>query len=624
MLPVLLGALGVSGALYLLLNLWWPGWYLDWYYRRCLMRVTAGLTDALAKKKFLIDVFEDFVKATPNKAFIIFNDKKFSYEEMDKMANKTARACAEIGIKPGAIIAIMIYNEPAIIWTYLGLMKMGYQIAFINFNLRTHSLAHSINSSGAKVLIVGQGDELTQAVQEVLPELRDVTVYVQGGAIEQKPPPFLSFDLVMSRVSSDGIDKSVRNHVLPFTTNVFIYTSGTTGLPKPAVITHLRTIAAGNVFNSFGMTADDVVYESLPMYHSAALMVGFANTVNKGATMVLRSKFSAHHFWDDCRKHNVTIIQYIGEICRYLVAQPRSKDDGVHNIKIAFGNGLRQDIWEEFKNRFKIPRVLEFYGATEGPVGMTNLTNKVGACGRSSPYLRKFTPAAFVKFDLEAQAPLRNKQGFCVPIGPDEVGLLIVPLLEGRTFFQGYRKKEDTDKKILTDVFVKGDRYYNSGDLLRVDKEYYIYFSDRVGDTFRWKGENVSTTEVSNILTDLDFVHDACVYGVLVPGTDGRAGMAALHLNDPGLPTLMPSMLTTLSQHVRQTLPVYARPRFIRIQKELSMTSTFKQQKTVLVQEGFDVTSINDPLFYWNSGTQSYMPLDYTVYTQIMAGKVPL
>ncbi|KAL4227252.1 hypothetical protein ACF0H5_012698 [Mactra antiquata] len=569
----------------------------------------------------LIDVFEDKVKAIPKKAFILYKESTYTYEDMDKMANKAARAAIEIGVKPGSTIAIMIHNHPSIVWSYLGFMKAGYQIALINIYLRSRPLSHSINSSGANVLILGEDPVLSEAILEIKDDIPNITTYVLGSS--KQSTLFLSFDLVLSRVSDVTLDKNIRKHVLPTTPNMLIYTSGTTGLPKPALVTQVRTLGAAFGFEVFSISSDDVVYEPLPMYHSAALMIGFGNTITSGCTMVLREKFSASHFWEDCRRYNVTIIQYIGEVCRYLLAQPKSKDDKNHKVKVAFGNGLRQDIWTEFKERFNIERIVEFYGATEGPVGLINFTNRTGACGRSSPYMRQFNPTMFLKYDLEAQAPMRNKAGYCIPIDRDEVGLMVVPLIDGKTSFQGYRgKKEDSEKRLLYDVFEKGDKYYNSGDLFRVDKDYYVYFNDRIGDTFRWKGENVSTTEVSNILTDLDFVTDANVYGVLIPGTEGRAGMAALHLTDSNIGTLSPAMIASLSKHVRTVLPSYARPRFIRIQKQFDMTSTFKQQKTILVREGFDMNVISDPIFYLDISTYFYRPLDHEIYKQIMAGNI--
>ncbi|XP_052792172.1 long-chain fatty acid transport protein 2-like [Mya arenaria] len=625
MLAVLAGSLGVSGALYLLLRLFWPGWYLDWLYRRNSLRLGAIVMGYLEQGKYLIDIFEEQVKRWPKKALIIFQDRKYSYEYFDQKSSQAGRAGIEIGIKPGSTVAIMIYNEPEFVWTYLGFMKVGYQTACINYNLRSKSLAHSINASGATVLILGQGPELHQAIQEILPDISGITVYVQGPLPEPKPISFLSFDLVMNNISDAPIDRSARKHITPFSTNVLIYTSGTTGLPKPAPVNHLRTLGAGSSFETFNMTSEDIVYEPLPMYHSVGLLLGFGSCVTKGATMVLRDKFSAKHFWEDCRKYDVTVIQYIGEVCRYLVAQPKNKLDGQHKVRVAVGNGLRQDIWTEFQSRFKIPRIIEFYGATENPSGSVNLTNKVGACGRASPYLRQFSPVAFVKWDLEAQAPFRNRQGFCVPVRPDAVGLLIVPLSEGRFSFQGYRgPKEDTEKKILRDVFEKGDQYFNSGDLMRIDKEYYLYFNDRVGDTFRWKGENVSTTEVSNILTSLAFIHDANVYGVAIPGTDGKAGMVSFHMTDEGATSLSPTMLAQISRHVNEMLPGYARPRFLRFQTQPELTSTFKQLKAILVREGFDPTQVRDPLYFLDPSTQVYRPLDNTAYTQIMAGNVPM
>ncbi|WAR00669.1 S27A2-like protein [Mya arenaria] len=626
MLAVLVGSLGVSGALYLLLRLFWPGWYLDWIYRRNSLRLGAVLMGYLEQEKYLIDIFEEQVKRGPKKALIIFQDRKYSYEYFDQKSSQAGRAGIEIGLKPGSTVAIMIYNEPEFVWTYLGFMKVGYQTACINYNLRSKSLAHSINASGANVLILGQGPELHQAIQEILPDISGVTVYIQGPLSEPKPVTFLSFDLVMNNLSDAPIDRSIRKHITPFSTNVLIYTSGTTGLPKPAIRDHQSCVkSALSGRQRCQMVAGDVLYEVLPLYHSSALIVGFGTVLSSGATMVLRDKFSAKHFWEDCRKYDVTVIQYIGEVCRYLVAQPKNKLDGQHKVRVAVGNGLRQDIWTEFQSRFNIPRIIEFYGATENPSGFVNLTNKEGACGRASPYLRQFSPVAFVKWDIEAQAPFRNRQGFCVPVGPDAVGLLIVPISEERFSFQGYRgPKEDTEKKILRDVFEKGDQYFNSGDLMRIDKEYYLYFNDRVGDTFRWKGENVSTTEVSNILTSLDFIHDANVYGVAIPGTDGRAGMVSFHMTDEGATSLSPTMLTQISRHVNKMLPGYARPRFLRVQPQLQLTSTFKQLKAILVREGFDPIQVRDPLYFLDPATQAYRPLDNTAYTQIMAGNVPL
>ncbi|KAK3601064.1 hypothetical protein CHS0354_029290 [Potamilus streckersoni] len=439
-------------------------------------------------------------------------------------------------------------------------MKAGLPIAMINFNLRSRSLAHCILSSEAKILIVGEGEDLLKASTEILDEIPGVNVYCMSTKLGDGN--LKSFGSLMDSVNGSQMDRSVRNKVGFYSTCVYIYTSGTTGLPKPAIVPQVRMIVAGCTWSAFDMAENDVTYITLPLYHSAGLLIGVGNTITSGATLVLRGKFSTSHFWEDCRRHNVTVIQYIGEVCRYLVSGPK------------------------------------------------RLTND---------------PVAFVKFDLDTQAPARDKTGWCILIKPGEIGLGIVPLNTGRASFPGYKgKKEDTEKKLFRNVFEEGDVYFNTGDLFRVDTNYYLYFNDRVGDTFRWKGENVSTTEVSNVISELDFIHDASIYGVKIPGCEGRAGMASIHLKDPNQDRLSPIMLMKLSKHCNAALPAYARPRFIRVQKELDLTSTFKQSKENLKQEEFDITKIRDPLYYLHPTIDAYFPLDQTIYYQIISGNIPM
>ncbi|KAK3601065.1 hypothetical protein CHS0354_029291 [Potamilus streckersoni] len=620
---------GSSSLAFLIEKMFYPGFQEDLKYLKIIRKIQSFVAPRLAKGNLLADIFEEKVKEKPDKTFIICNNKLYSYSFVDQQANRVARAAMEIGLKQDNVVAIMVYNEPAFLWLYLGLMKLGIRTALINFNLRSRSLAHCIQVSEANTLLVGEGDDLINAVTEILHELHGIDVYHLGNSTDwthQVTSNFKSFHSLMESSSPAPVDRSVRNKVGPLNTCVYIYTSGTTGLPKPVIISHARVVGSGFSGQAYDMAEDDIIYICLPMYHSAALLLGIGNTITAGAAMVIRDKFSASHFWEDCRRHKVTLIQYIGEICRYLVARPKETLDGHHNIRVAFGNGLRPDIWTEFQTRFKIPRLLEFYGSTEGPIGFCNYSNIVGSCGRSSPFLRRMAQEVeFVKYDHHAQTAERDARGRCIPVEIGEVGLLIVPLIPGKTAFDGYKgKKESTEKKILRNVFQDGDIYFDTGDLMRVDNNYYLYFNDRVGDTFRWKGENVSTTEVSNVIAELDFIHDANVYGVTIPGCEGRAGMVAIHLKNPDLNRLTPSMLMALSKHCNSALPVYARPRFIRVQKELVLTATFKQQKVELIREGFDVTKIKDPLYYLNPTTNAYFPFDKTVYYQIISGNVPM
>ncbi|KAL8615939.1 hypothetical protein ACOMHN_034615 [Nucella lapillus] len=359
---------------------------------------------------------------------------------------------------------------------------------------------------------------------------------------------------------------------------------------------------------------DDIMYTCLPLYHSAGGGLGLFRVLSSGCTMVLRNKFSASHFWADCRKHRVTVIQYIGEIFRYILAQPPSELDSVHTVRGAVGNGLRKDIFEEVQRRYKIPRILEFYGATEGVSALMNISNVPGAIGRISPFLSLLDPdhKVLVKYDLATAIPLRDNNGRVMQIKPGEAGLFLskVPdiVLSTDRPFSVYKSSQDaTEKKLVRGAFKEGDMYFNYGDVLYLDSDYFVYFHDRIGDTFRWKGENVSTTDVANTLTRLDFIMDANVYGVTVPGHDGRAGMAALSLNDRE--TLTPEQRKEIFDLCHADLPVYARPLFLRVLHEDLLTGTFKQRKVELRDEGYDLAKVKDELYILDPKAATFSPL---------------
>lgn len=500
-------------------------------------------------------------------------------------------------------------------------MKIGVQVALINYNLRLNSLVNSIKASQAKILVVGTGEDLQEAVLKIIDDIDDVKVYTNDGKTPYLYDKISSFTDLVETASEQTPDRKLRSDVTIKSTCFLIYTSGTTGLPKPAIVTQLKSILFAHFFVLYGVGSEEIIYEPLPLYHTAGSMLGIGFAIAKGATVVLRSKFSASHFWEDCRKYNVTLIHYVGEMCRYLTSRPKTDNDQVHNVKIAIGNGLRTDVWTEFVDRFRIPTIGEFYGATELPVGFINVLNKFGSCGRSSPFLRKLIPCAFIKVDMTTQEPIRNSSGRCVPCNTGETGLLLVKMTKVQEFV-GYRGREkENEKKILHDVFVKGDQYVNSGDLFRIDDDYNLYFSDRLGDTFRWKGENVSTTEVSSTLSELGFIHDAVVYGVNVPGCEGRAGMACLCLKEPDCKFLNEKQLHEISIQVNTHLPSYARPLFIRIQSEIDLTGTFKQKKARLVQEAFDINKIQHIYYLPNSESQ-YTLMTNDIYQKIFNGNM--
>ncbi|XP_053221096.1 long-chain fatty acid transport protein 2 isoform X2 [Podarcis raffonei] len=391
------------------------------------------------------------------------------------------------------------------------------------------------------------------------------------------------------------------------------------GLPKAALITHERTLLACGLIIASGVTSADVIYTALPLYHSAALLIGVHGCILQGATLALRSKFSATQFWDDCRKYNVTVIQYIGEVLRYLCNVPKKDNDRNHRVRIALGNGLRADVWREFIRRFGNIRIFEFYAATEGNVGFVNYTGKIGAVGRLNYLHKKIMRYDLIKYDVEKDEPFRNEDGYCIKVPKGEVGLLVCKITRFAPFSGYVGAKSQTEKKKLRDVFQKGDLYFNSGDLLMIDHNNFIYFHDRVGDTFRWKGENVATTEVADILGLINFIQEANVYGVPIPGHEGRIGMASIRLTDgcefDG---------GQLYKHVVDYLPAYARPCFVRIQDAIEVTGTFKHRKVQLAQEGFDPAAIKDTLYFLNDKEKTYVPLTEDIYNSICSNQLKL
>ncbi|OWF46903.1 very long-chain acyl-CoA synthetase-like [Mizuhopecten yessoensis] len=587
-----------------------------------MIKTTVKIMKGLKAAEYLVDVFERQVAKDPKKTFLIFEDKSYSFEFVNEMANKVASIAMTWNLDLNDTVATVIYNEPAFVWTFLGLQKVGLADAFINYHLTAKPLLHSLKVSEAKVIIVGEGDELLESILAIKDGLHDTPIYVQGKSNSELPPGFLSMEDRMTCTIPANICKSLRSNVTDTSPMCFIYTSGTTGLPKPAIINQAKGIATSKMYSLFDYNEKDVVYVVTPLYHSAAATNCFFNSIDTGATMVIRKKFSASHFWEDVRKHNVTVIQYIGELLRYIVAVPKSPLDGVHNVRVAYGNGLRPDIWKEFQSRFKIPWIMEMFGATEGTAAIVNTTNKLGAIGRLSPLANVMAAVGFpmvrlIKYDLIEDAPVRDKDGRCVTIRPGEQGLFISPIPDTHTgFYKG--PKEMDEKKILRDVFVKGDFYFSFGDLVFLDRDYYIYFRDRVGDTFRWKGENVSTREVCDALSTIDFIHDVNVYGVHVPGTEGRAGMAAIALNDRDA-DVTSDMLRAIFQKCHQELPSYARPVFLRFQRDFIVTQTMKHRKVELVHDGFDPSKVTDPLYFIDNKNKTYSSL-----TTSVAGQLPL
>ncbi|PVD19597.1 hypothetical protein C0Q70_20087 [Pomacea canaliculata] len=581
-------------------------------------------------KSFLIDKFETHADKQPKKAMLIFEDSVYTYEFMELQANRVANAVRCLGLGFGDTVAMMIHNEPAFIWTFLGMQKLGISVAFINFNLSTKPLIHSILASDPKAFFVGHGKDwfdLLHAVSDVLDDLQGLPIYIQGCTGHEVPLGMNDFDSLMAQSLPVRTDRSVRKNLNKESILCYIYTSGTTGLPKPVYIRHSKSFGVSVMMQAVNFSTEDILYTCLPLYHGAGGAIGLFGVIERGATMILAQKFSSRHFWPDCRKHGATVIQYIGEILRYVLTQPPNELDCVHNVRAAIGNGLCKDIFMAFQERFKIPFVCEFFGATEGVKLIYNIANKPGAVGRLSPLLSKIEPFpnVLVKFDYATAQPIRDKNGHCIKVKIGEPGLLLskIPdeMRQGKDTVRLYKASDEAnEKKLVRNAFADGDLYFNFGDVLYLDKDYFLYFHDRIGDTFRWKGENVSTTEVSNVLCLLPFISDANVYGVQVPGHDGRAGMAAITLKEGD--NITEAQLKQLYQLCEDDLASYARPLFLRILSQSVLTGTFKHQKYDLVQEGYDLIKVTDPLYYHNSSAQTYSPLTAEVLPTFLQSRL--
>ena len=587
-------------------------------YIRTGLRLTRRVKDVKPDSTFTTaDLLEQWVAKTPDAPAIYFEDRVLSWKEMDQGACRVARWAMGQGIGKGDAVAILMENRPEFIMAWFGLHKIGAIGALINTNQTTAPLAHSLNISGARHLILGA--ELAGNFGTCLDRLESqMTVWAQGGAV----PGANDLDAALAELSPAPIPRPFRDGLTCKDKALYIYTSGTTGMPKAANISHLRM---QNMMHAFGAstnaTAKDIMYNVLPLYHSAGGNCALGAVFTVGGSVVLRRKFSASAFWDDCDRYKPTLFQYIGELCRYLLNAPPHPKEAAGHLRLAIGNGLRPEIWPAFQQRFKIPKVVEFYGATEGNVALLNFDGKVGAVGRIPNYARKRFPVFIVKFDVENEQPVRDPAtGFCIECAPGEAGEAIgrIDDNEPRTSFEGYSKGSDTQKKLMTDVFAKGDRFFRTGDLLKKDALGYFYFVDRIGDTFRWKGENVATSEVAEALSLFPGVKEANVYGVKVGDLDGKAGMAALvatpDLNVAGLPA-----------YLENQLPAYARPIFIRLlQQEMEITGTFKHRKVELVKEGFDPSALSDPLYWLDPESKTYKPLTPDAYAKLISGEVKL
>ncbi|KAM4860312.1 long-chain fatty acid transport protein 6 [Thomomys bottae] len=567
----------------------------------------------------LVTVLDKFLiqaKKRPEKPFLIYEGAIYTYQDVDRRSSRVANVfLSHSSLKKGDTVALLMSNEPDFVHVWFGLAKLGCVVAFLNSNLRAHSLLHCVRTCQPAALVVGA--DLLGNVEEILPSIpKEVSVW---GMKDSIPHGMASLQQKLSAASEDPVPRS--HHVTSElqSTCLYIFTSGTTGLPKAAVITHLQALKGSAGLWAFGCTSEDIIYITLPLYHSSGALLGISGCVELGATCVLKKKFSASQFWLDCKKYNVTVFQYIGELCRYLCKQPKREEEKGHQVRLAVGNGIRSDVWREFVDRFGDIKMCELYGATEGNICFMNHTGKIGAVGRTNFFYKLFFTFHLIKYDFQKDEPMRNKQNWCSTVKKGEPGLLISPVNTKNPFFGYAGSYKHTKNKLIFDVFKKGDVYFNTGDLMVQDQDNFIYFWDRIGDTFRWKGENVATTEVADAIGMLDFIQETNVYGVAVTGYEGKAGMASI--------ILKPNKsldLEEIYEQVVTSLPAYACPRFLRIREKMETTGTYKLQKFQLIEEGFDPLNISEPLYFMDNLKKSYVPLTKELYDQIMQGEIKL
>ncbi|CAH1100218.1 unnamed protein product [Psylliodes chrysocephalus] len=572
-------------------------------------------------KESVPKIFTKIAKSRPNKVSFYFEEEIWTFQRLEDFSNKVANYFIASGYQKGDTVALLLENRPEYVGIWMGLSKLGVITALINTNLISKPLNHCISVANVKALIFGS--DFQNVINDIYPNLKNIQLIHYNTSKTGIQADKLTNPIDLKQCLTDQSVVSPEKYIAntePKDILFYIYTSGTTGLPKAAKIRHSRFYFAVTGINSFlDLKDNDIFYNPLPLYHATGGMLTIGQCVNFGATIALRKKFSASGFWTDCNKYNCTIANYIGETCRYILTAHKDKSNIEHKIRKMIGNGLKKDIWKEFVDKFNIPMMEEFYGSTEGNSNLINLDNRIGSVGFIPFYLSSIVPMSLIKCNDETNEPLRDENGFCIKCKIDESGILIGKINKkiSTQNFDGYVDTKETNKKILNDVFKTGDSYFNSGDLMVKDEFGYIYFKDRTGDTYRWKGENVATTEVEQVVSEIIGAKNMVVYGVEVPKSDGRAGMIAVEDLANAIDR------KKLAESLKSHLPAYAIPLFLRIMDSLPMTGTFKVKKTELQNEGFDIGVIKDPIYVYDSKKIDYIPIN-DLYEGIIAGNVKI
>ena len=552
------------------------------------------------KKLSLLNFFDNNVKKRPNDIAFIFEGVEITWKEADEQINKYAGFLKSQNINKGDCFAILMDNSPDFLMLLLASFRVGSLAALINTTVSGEGLKHVIGISDVKLITAGAShlEKLSSALGDS--DLKNIPIF--GMEDNEKIPDQVEDIKKLSKQFSTFIPYQ------PIMKDVaaYIFTSGTTGLPKAALVDHAKLVKgsfAGH-FLCFNFNKNDRLYMTLPLYHSTGLILGWAASLRSGCPNVIKSKFSASDFWIDVKKYNVNKFIYVGELCRYLMNLPPSDGDKDNPITQISGNGLRPDIWESFQKRFNISKIVEIYGATEA-VGMT-----INSFGRSGMIGRKRSDSTIIHCNKDDGSPILNDEGFCTKVSEGETGLYIQKISSSAKF-QGYLDAQASNKKILQNVFKTGDQYFNTGDLITLHDNNWLSFADRVGDTYRWKSENVSTMEVAAILNNASGVMDCNVYGVQIDSAEGKAGMAAMNVSDE-------FSFISFIEHVNKNLNTFQKPYFLRLTKEMQTTGTFKHQKEDLKKQGFNPSLIKDKLYFLQKN--NYVEIDQALYNRIHSG----
>lgn len=562
-------------------------------------------------------IIEERAEHLTNTPALLSDHEILTYKVLAARQNQYARWALEQFLERNEVVCLFMPNRPQYLAIWLGISSVGGVVSLLNTSLKGTSLSHCINTVRPRHIIVAA--DFVEPLAAVLHSLvRLPTIWVYGGEDSR----FGRIEPAIDNQSSETLTVRERRATNIENRALCIFTSGTTGLPKAANVSHARILQWSLWFaGMLGVRLQDRMYDCLPMYHSTGGVLAPGAALVGGGSVFIREQFSAGSFWSDVIGNSCTLFQYVGELCRYLLLSTSPKEADGHRLRMACGNGMAADIWTSFASRFRIPRILEFYASTEGGVSLFNAEGRPGAIGRIPPYLAHRSAPALIKLGLDTGEPIRNEQGFCTRCSANDIGEAIGKVANNPSAigerYEGYTDEQESGKKIIRDVFARGDAWIRTGDLMRRDERGFYYFVDRIGDTFRWKGENVAASEVAATLCGFPGVKHANVYGVAIPFTEGRAGMAAV-VADQSVD------LTKLREHLTGQLPAYAQPLFLRLKDEAEVTVTLKYAKSDLARQGYDLSQCKDPIFFNDSEARAFIKLDETLYERIQTGQIRL